>query len=258
MNGAAWIVPAIVGLLGLMVGSFLNVCIHRLPRRESIVFPASRCPDCGAPIAWYHNVPLAGFLVLAGRCASCRAPISWRYPMVEAATGALFALHAVVIGPEWLLVPRLLFAAAMVVLFAIDLEHQILPNAITLPGVLVGLAFSLGLPPGPASALVGALVGGGVPYVIAWGYFLWRGVEGLGFGDVKMLAMIGAFLGWPAVLLTLALASFAGAFVGGAIILLGRGDGQLKLPFGTFLAVAALVASLWGEPIITWYMGYYA
>jgi leader peptidase (prepilin peptidase) / N-methyltransferase len=248
---------ALAGVLGLMVGSFLNVCIHRLPRRESIIWPASRCPACGHPIRWVHNVPLVGFLALGGRCASCRAPISWRYPIVEAVTGGLFVLHVAAIGPEWLLVPRLLFAAAMVALFAIDLEHQILPNVITLPGIVGGLAFSLALPPGLTSAVIGTVAGGGLPYVIAWAYFLWRGVDGLGFGDVKMLAMIGAFLGWPAMLLTLALASVTGALVGGALILLGRGDGQLKLPFGTFLAVSALVASLWGDGIVLWYTGFY-
>jgi len=248
---------ALAGVLGLMVGSFLNVCIHRLPRRESIMWPASRCPACGHPIRWFHNVPIAGFLVLRGRCAACQAPISWRYPIVEAITGVLFVVHVLVIGPEWLLAPRLLFAAAMVALFAIDLEHQILPNVITLPGIVVGLAFSLALPPGLTSAVIGAVAGGGLPYLIAWAYFLWRGVDGLGFGDIKMLAMIGAFLGWPAMLLTLALASITGALVGGALILLGRGDGQLKLPFGTFLAVSALVASLWGDGIILWYAGFY-
>ncbi|MCL4845528.1 MAG: A24 family peptidase [Acidobacteria bacterium] len=257
MTADAWTLAALAGVLGLMVGSFLNVCIHRLPRRESIIWPASRCPACGHPIRWVHNVPLVGFLVLGGRCASCRAPISSRYPIVEAVTGGLFVLHVAVIGPEWLLVPRLLFAAAMVALFAIDLEHQILPNVITLPGIVAGLAFSLALPPGLTSAVIGAVAGGGLPYLIAWAYFLWRGVDGLGFGDVKMLAMIGAFLGWPAMLLTLALASVTGALVGGALILLGRGDGQLKLPFGTFLAVGALVASLWGDGIILWYTGFY-
>ena len=245
----------LVTLFGLMVGSFLNVCIYRLPRGESIVFPPSRCPGCKAPISWYHNVPVFGWLVLRGKCTSCRAPISARYPIVEALTGALFLLHYLVIGPEWLLLPRLAFSAALIVLFAIDLEHQILPDVITLPGIAIGLATSVVLPPGWVSSLVGIILGGGLPWALAELYFRVRGVEGLGFGDVKMLAMIGAVLGWPLMLLSLLIASFSGAIVGGALIAAGRGGRHLRLPFGTFLAVAAIAAGLFGEPVVEWYAG---
>jgi leader peptidase (prepilin peptidase) / N-methyltransferase len=243
--------------LGLMVGSFLNVCIHRIPRRQSIAWPSSHCPRCRQPIAWYDNVPVVSYLALGGRCRRCRGPISARYPLVEAVTAVLFALHFWELGWQPLLAVRLAFAAAMVVLFMIDLEHQILPNVITLPGVLVGLAASAVLPPGLLSAALGVAVGGGVLWTVSEAYYRWRGVEGLGMGDVKMLAMIGAFLGWPLTLLTLVLASLAGAVVGLSLIAAGRGDRQLKLPFGTFLAAGAVVSGLWGTPLVEWYLGFY-
>jgi leader peptidase (prepilin peptidase)/N-methyltransferase len=246
-----------VTLFGLAIGSFLNVCIYRLPRGESLAFPASHCPACGAPIAWYHNVPVIGYALLGGRCASCRGPISPVYPLVELTTAALFALHYLVIGPESLLIPRLLFAAALVALFMIDLEHQILPNVITLPGIAAGFLFALWLPPGWRSSLAGIALGGGLLWAVAWGYYAWRRVEGLGMGDVKMLAMVGAFLGWQLTLLTLFLSSLAGAGLGMALVASGRGSMKLKLPFGTFIALGALVASLVGQPLVDWYGALY-
>ena len=250
------VLAAVVTALGCAIGSFLNVCIYRLPRGLSVVSPPSRCPSCGAQIRWYHNVPVLGWLMLRGRCADCRAPISARYPIVEAITGAVFLLHLVVMGLDPLLPVRLAFAAAMIALFAIDLEHQILPDVITLPGIALGFASSVFLPPGWQSALIGILVGGGLPWALAELYVRVRGVEGLGFGDVKMLAMIGAVLGWPLMLLTLLLASLAGTVVGGALIAAGRGGRHLRLPFGTFLAVAAVVAGLFGQPVVDWYAGF--
>jgi leader peptidase (prepilin peptidase)/N-methyltransferase len=245
------------GLFGLMIGSFLNVCIYRLPRRESIVFPASRCPQCRAAIRWFHNLPVVGYLWLGGRCHACREPISVQYPIVEATTGILFAIHAWVFGWDPLLVPRLAFCAALVVLFVIDLHHRILPNVITLRGLVVGLASSLFLPPGFVDAVIGTIIGGGGLWIIAEVYYRVRGEEGLGMGDVKMLGMIGAFLGWQLTLLTLVLSSFAGALVGGLVIALGKGDMKYALPYGTFLAMAAVVASLTGTSIIDWYAGFY-
>jgi leader peptidase (prepilin peptidase) / N-methyltransferase len=163
-----------------------------------------------------------------------------------------------VFGPTWFGLIRLLFACAMLVLFFIDLEHQILPNVITLPGIPAGLLASLAGPPGLMSSVVGAVLGGGVLWAIAEIYVRVRGIEGMGMGDVKMLGMIGAFLGAPLMALTLILASFAGALTGVALMLAGRGDLQRKLPFGTFLAAAAVFASLWGQPIVDWYAGFYA
>lgn len=250
------LVAVFVALLGCAIGSFLNVCIYRLPRDLSVVSPPSSCPACGARIRWYHNVPVLSWLALGGRCAACRAPISIRYPLVEALTGAVFLVHVLVLGLDPILPVRLAFAAAMVVLFAIDLEHQILPDVITLPGIALGFIASWWLPPGWLNSLAGILVGGGLPWALAEIYVRVRGVEGLGFGDVKMLAMIGAVLGWPLMLLTLLAASLLGALLGGALILAGRGDRQLRLPFGTFLAVAAVVAGLFGQPVVDWYAGF--
>lgn len=251
------VLAAVCGLFGLAVGSFLNVCIYRLPRGESISFPASHCPACKTPIRWVHNVPVLGYLWLGGRCAACREAISMQYPVVEATTGVLFAAHGWVFGLDPLLVIRLAFCAALIVLFAIDLHHHILPNVVTLPGIVAGLAASLVLPPGWQDALIGAAIGGGVLWAIAEAYYRIRGEDGLGFGDVKMLSMIGAFLGWKLVLLTLVLSSFAGALVGAGLLLTGRGSMKYALPYGTFLAVAALVASLTGPSIVDWYVGFY-
>lgn len=252
-----WLAWTFVALFGLIVGSFLNVCIHRLPRRLSLVSPPSRCGACNTPVAWRDNVPVLSYLLLSGRCRHCRAGISIVYPLVELATMGLFLVHMAVFGPSLLGAVRLVFACAMLVLFFIDLEHQILPNVITLPGVVAGLAASVFVAPGFASALLGALLGGGVLWAIAEIYVRVRGVEGMGMGDVKMLGMIGAFLGAPLMALTLVLASFAGALTGVALMAGGRGDLQQRLPFGTFLAAAAVFASLWGQPIVDWYAGFY-
>jgi leader peptidase (prepilin peptidase)/N-methyltransferase len=208
-------------------------------------------------LAWYENVPVVSWLVLGGRCRTCRAPISITYPIVEAVTAVVFAGAAIVYGLTWLLAVRLLFASALIVLFVIDLRHRILPNAITLPGIAAGFVASWFLPPGWLSSLIGAAAGAGILLVIAEGYYRVRGQEGLGMGDVKMLAMIGAFLGWPLMVLTLVLASFAGSLLGLALIATGRGSMQAALPFGTFLALGAIVAAVVGEPIVAWYIGFY-
>lgn len=252
-----WIVWTFTALFGLTIGSFLNVCIHRLPRRMSLSSPPSRCGTCETPVAWRDNVPVLGYLLLAGRCRHCRAGISIVYPLVELTTMALFLVHVAVFGLTPAGAVRVVFACAMLVLFFIDLEHQILPNVITLPGVVAGLAASVFVPPGLTSSMLGALLGGGVLWAIAEIYMRVRGVEGMGMGDVKMLGMIGAFLGAPLMGLTLVLASFAGALTGVALMAAGRGDLQRRLPFGTFLAAAAVLASLWGQPIVDWYAGFY-
>ena len=250
---------ALIGLaiFGLAVGSFLNVCIHRLPRKASIVQPASSCPNCGYVLRWIDNIPVVSYVLLGGRCRQCRTSISIRYPIVELVTMAIFLLHYVVFGADIILVPRLLFASALIVLFAIDLEHHLLPNVITLPGILVGLAFSSMLPPGIVDALIGTVVGGGVLWLIGEAYYRYSGVEGMGGGDVKMLAMIGAFLGWKLVILTLVLSSFTGALVGVVVIAIRRGGMKYALPYGTFLSLAALVSSLAGSRIVDWYVGLY-
>lgn len=244
-------------LAGLAVGSFLNVCIYRLPLGESLAWPPSHCTACHRPLAWYENVPIVSWLALRGRCRTCAAPISAAYPLVEAVTALVFAGAAAVYGLTWLLAVRLLFASALIVLFVIDLRHRILPNAITLPGVAAGFVASWFLPPGWLSSLIGIAAGGGILFAIAEAYYRVRGQEGLGMGDVKMLAMIGAFLGWPLTILTLVIASFSGSLVGMALIVSGRGSMQAALPFGTFLAFGALVAAVAGEGILAWYLSFY-
>jgi leader peptidase (prepilin peptidase)/N-methyltransferase len=246
-----------LALIGLVIGSFLNVCIHRLPRRTSIVSPGSQCPQCGYVLRWYDNVPVLSYVLLGGRCRGCKARISARYPIVELITMAVFVAHGLVFGIDIMLVPRLLFACALIVLFAIDLEHHLLLDVITLPGIVVGLAFSLLLPPGIQSAIIGVLVGGGVLWLIGEAYYRYAGEEGMGGGDVKMLAMIGAFLGWKLAVLTLVFSSLAGSLVGLLVIATRRGGMKYALPYGTFLAIGALVASLFGDQIVAWYTGLY-
>jgi leader peptidase (prepilin peptidase) / N-methyltransferase len=249
-----WGFPIVAGLFGAIVGSFLNVCIHRLPRGASVVWPASACSGCGQALAWFDNIPVLSYMLLGGRCRTCREPISVRYPIVEALTALMFAGAWWLWGPSLLLAARLIFGCALIVLFAIDLEHQLLPNAITLPGIVVGFVFSLFTEPGWLASLIGILVGGGILYATAEAYYRVRGEEGLGMGDVKMLAMVGAFLGWQLTFMTLMLASLAGSVIGGAMILFDRGGMKTALPFGTFLAVGAALAATVGLPLLDWYL----
>jgi len=249
----------VLGIFGLMVGSFLNVCISRLPAGESVVTPRSRCPNCKTLIAWYDNIPVISYLVLGGKCRKCRTPISAIYPAVELVTAIAFVLQGLVVGMDGpLLAARLVFTAMLIVLFGTDLQTMRLPNVITYPGIVLGLACSLFLPPGFVAAAIGAAVGAAIPWLIRWAWFRATGVEAMGLGDVKMLAMIGAFLGWKQVWVTLFIASLAGAIVGVALLRGGGRTMSARLPFGTFLAVAALAASLVGDALIGWYLGLYA
>jgi leader peptidase (prepilin peptidase)/N-methyltransferase len=247
----------VVAAFGLVIGSFLNVCIYRLPRGQSIVWPGSRCTACGRALSWYENIPVLSYAVLGGACRTCREPISAVYPAVELATAAVFIGEYWHLGLEPLLAARLVFACALIVLFVVDLRHRILPNVITVGGIPVGFAFSLMMAPGVVSSLAGIVVGGGSLLLIAGAYRWVRHEEGLGMGDVKMLAMIGAFLGWKLMLLTLVLSSLLGSVVGVVMIAGRKGDMKYALPFGTFLAVGALVASLAGDAIVAWYLGFY-
>jgi leader peptidase (prepilin peptidase) / N-methyltransferase len=240
---------------GAIVGSFLNVCIYRLPIGKSIAWPASACTSCGRELSWYENIPVLAYTVLRGRCRTCGTPISIRYPIIEALTGAMFACAWWYYGPQALLVSRLLFGCSLIVLFAIDLEHHLLPNSITLPGIVVGFVFSLLTEPGWIASLIGIVVGGGVLYGVAEAYYRIRHEEGLGMGDVKMLAMIGAFLGWKLALVTLMMASLSGTAIGIALIVTRRGSMKYALPFGTFLALGAAAAATVGDPLVTWYLG---
>lgn len=253
------ILPALAfAWLGLAVGSFLNVCIHRLPAGGSVIRPPSRCPRCESRLRWYDNIPVLSYLLLRGRCRQCGAPIGIRYPIVELVTMAVFLLHLHFFGWTLLMAVRVVFACALIVLFAIDLEHHLLPNVVTLPGIAAGLAFSTGLPPGIRDAALGALLGGGVLWAIGEAYYRVTGQEGMGGGDVKMLAMVGAFLGWKLVIVTLVLSSVAGSLIGMLVIASRRGGMKYALPYGTFLALGALAASLVGNDIVSWYVGLYA
>jgi leader peptidase (prepilin peptidase) / N-methyltransferase len=252
-----WLVLVTVGVFGACVGSFLNVCIFRLPRSESVVFPGSRCTSCNQALLWYDNLPIVGWIAIGGRCRTCHDKVSPMYPIVEAVTALTFISGYLLYGFTPLGAVRVLFACALIVLFVTDLQHKILPNSITLPGILIGLVCSFFLPPGWRDSLIGVLVGGGVLFAIAEGYYRIRGEEGLGMGDVKLLAMIGAFLGWKLVLLTLVFASFSGSIIGLAVIASQRGDMKYALPFGTFLAIGAVVSAAWGTPIVDWYFGFY-
>jgi leader peptidase (prepilin peptidase) / N-methyltransferase len=269
----AWFPLLVVGLYGLVLGSFLNVVVYRLPREISLVRPRSHCPGCGALVHWYDNVPVLSYLWLGGRCRACQVRISPRYPLVELLTAALLVLVAVrfgltVVGAEAAVLVLLLIPLAL-----IDLDHHLLHDVLTLPGIVLGLGFSI--LPGALSevryslashvapsarelpgviwglegalapvrdALIGTALGAALPYLVIVTYRLIRGVEGMGLGDVKLLAMIGAFLGWRGVLLTLGLGSLLGAVVGLSLIALRRSRMDSELPFGTFLALAAGVA----------------
>ena len=249
--------PAGIGLFlaaGLAAGSFLNVCIHRLPRGESVVAPASQCPACGRRLRWFETVPVASWVALRGRCRTCRGPISPVYPLVEIGAALVFVLQYRQLGWQPLLAVRLLFAASMIVLGVIDLRHRILPDAVTLPGVAVGGVCSLWWGPGWPASVVGALTGWGLLRAVAEAWFRLRGYEGMGRGDAKMLAMVGAFLGWRHMLVTLLVASVSGSLVGGAMVAASRDNLRYALPFGSFLAFGALLSTHVAEPLIEWYL----
>jgi leader peptidase (prepilin peptidase)/N-methyltransferase len=257
-----WPVPiplvAVLAVAGAMVGSFLNVCIARIPGGESVVRPGSRCPACRTPIKWFDNVPVLSYLLLGAKCRSCQAPISMRYPIVEIVTAVAFVVQGLATTDPLLLASRLVFTSLLIVLFGTDLDTQRLPNVLTLPGIAVGIAFSLGTPPGLVDSLLGAALGAGILLAVRWLWLWLRGVDGMGLGDVKMLAMIGAFLGWRQIWVVLFLSSLTGAVLGVALSRLQGRSLQSRLPFGTFLAIAAYVASVWGAAFVRWYTGLYA
>ncbi len=247
---------AFVFVFGAIIGSFLNVCIARLPDGRSIALPPSHCPKCQSFLAWYDNVPILSYLVLAGRCRSCRVRISPIYPAVEVLTGALAVALFLRLGPTLAFAGYFAFAAALVVITFIDLDHQIIPDVISLPGIAVGLAFSLVSPlVTPVDAILGVLAGGGTLLAVAWLYKTFRGQEGMGGGDIKLLAMIGAFLGWQSIFVTLFVGSVIGSIIGVVIMLYEGADAKLAIPFGPFLAGGALVYLFWGDRILAFYFG---
>lgn len=242
-------------LFGAVVGSFLNVCIHRIPLGVSIVSPPSSCPMCASRIPFYYNVPILGYIVLGGRCSSCGAPFSARYPAVEALTGLFAAALFLRFGPSVDALVYFVFISALIVITFIDLDLKIIPDVISLPGIVLGLAASLILADlTVVDSAIGVVAGGGLLYLVAFGYHLATGHDGMGGGDIKLLAMIGAFLGWKGVILTVLLSSFAGAAVGGVLMLaFGKGS-KYAIPYGPFLALGAVAHLFFGEAMIGWYI----
>lgn len=230
-------------VLGAIVGSFLNVVILRLPREDaSIVFPASHCPGCRNPIAWYDNIPILSFLLLRARCRHCAMSISWQYPLVETAMALLAVALFRQFGPTWAFGIYFVFCAALLAIFVIDLHHQIIPDLISLPGIVLGFAFSFLNPlVNWQSSAIGILVGGGILYLIAAGYYLFTKREGMGGGDIKLLAMIGAFLGWQSLPFVVFASSVLGSLIGIGAMLKQKKGGKTVIPYGPFLAVAAVL-----------------
>jgi leader peptidase (prepilin peptidase)/N-methyltransferase len=242
-------------IFGLMVGSFLNVCIHRLPKEESIVKPGSHCPKCKTPIRFYDNIPLISYLLLGGKCRYCSASISLQYPLVEGITALGSLLLFIKFGPSLNYLFYFLFIAALIVITVIDLYHQIIPDVVSLPGIVIGLLGSLVISQVTFwTSLIGIIAGGGSLFLVATAYQWLFKREGMGGGDVKLLAMIGAFLGWKAVILTILLSSFIGSIVGIAVILIKGKDFKYAIPFGPFLALGAVISLFWGEQLIHWYL----
>jgi leader peptidase (prepilin peptidase)/N-methyltransferase len=283
-----YFIGAVVFIFGLLIGSFLNVVIYRLPLGESIVFPGSRCPGCNAEINWYDNIPVISYtLLLRGRCRKCKVQISPIYPAVELLVACLYLLLFIVHREQlnqatWLaMVPMIVdivFVSLIVPLVFIDLRHKLLPDAITYPGMVVLLVlraispdawmlahtprlFGLAGAPDWAVSLfgsvLGAAVGGGTLWLVREAYYRFRHAEGMGLGDVKMMLMVGAFLGWQLTLLTIFLASLIGSIVGILLIAIRGGNMKMQIPFGVFLGPAAIMALFVGQQLIMWYVGMY-
>ncbi len=239
-------------LFGAVVGSFLNVVIFRLPdKKESIVFPASHCPHCTTPLHWYENIPILSFLVLKGKCRTCKDKISIQYPLVELSMGLLSLALFQHFGPSPDFLYYFIFAAALLSIIFIDIRHQIIPDVISLPGIVVGFAgsFFVSAVSWQQSAL-GVLVGGGILYAIALAYYVLTKRDGMGGGDIKLLAMIGAFLGWQSLLYVVFASSLLGSIVGLGAMLKQQKGGRTRIPFGPFLSVAALSWILFQQPIL--------
>ncbi len=248
------LIQGVVFLLGACVGSFLNVCIHRIPEKRSVFYPGSRCPACGTAIAFYDNIPILSYFLLKRRCRSCKAIIPFRYPLVELLTGLLALSLAVRYGLSFQGLVFFIFVAALLTIAFIDIDHRIIPDRITLPGMGAALAASAFLPGMHVlEAVIGILVGGGTLWVVALLYHAFTHKEGMGGGDIKLLAMIGAMIGWKGVLFTVMLASMTGSVVGVLIMMRSRKGLQTALPFGPFLSAGAIAYVHVGPEVISWY-----
>lgn len=264
-------------IFGLLIGSFLNVCIVRLPRGRSVVSPPSHCPRCRSSIKFYDNIPLISFLILRGKCRECGQPISWRYPLVELVNALFYVLITREFGAGGESALLMLFCSALIVITFIDLDYQIIPDIITLPGILIGvsiapffmpvlnepLPFNLGhyIPNAWPflisflNSIIGVLCGGLPLLIIGWLWEKLRHVEAMGGGDIKLMGMVGSFLGWKGALLTIMLGALAGSVIGIALIMLKRHKMSKLIPFGPFLAFGAVAAAFYGPDIIVWYLG---
>ncbi len=255
----------IVFVFGALIGSFLNVCIYRIPKEKSIVTPASTCPSCGTGIKFYDNIPILSYIILRGRCRNCKAEFSARYPFVEFINAALYiaVLYSFGYASPWALLAYFFFVSTLIVIFFIDLDHQIIPNSITFPGMPIAVILGATILPDPflrdsllglRDAAIGFLAGGGFFYLTAvFGRAILK-KEAMGMGDVKMMAMVGGLLGWKGVLLTTFMGSLLGSIIGVSLIALKGREWGSRIPFGPYLALGALVSLLWGEDILTWYL----
>jgi leader peptidase (prepilin peptidase)/N-methyltransferase len=248
--------PAVLSfLLGLVLGSFMNVCIYRIPEKKSIVNPGSHCRTCSAALPWYDNIPLLSYLILRGRCRHCRAPIGFRYPLVEGLAGALSLALFLRHGPGPLYIHQLVFSLFLVVISFIDLDHMIIPDVLSIPGILIGIPASFLVPHvSPLDSLIGIIAGGGAFYIIAYGYSLLTGKDGMGGGDIKLIAMIGAWMGWRPLPFVILVSALAGTLIGGIFIVASGKGLRTRIPFGPFLALGALVYLFFGNEIIRFYL----
>lgn len=244
--------PFFAFLFGSIIGSFLNVCIFRLPAKKSLLFPGSHCPCCGQPVRFYDNIPLISYFALKGRCRSCGTRISPQYVIVELLT-ALLSLFLFLHYPLAEYFTYFAFFASLLVVTFIDLQYQIIPDAISLPGIGLGFLASFILPLTWLDSLLGIVLGGGILYCIALGYYLITKTEGMGMGDVKLLAMIGAFLGPKAVIVTIFLSALLGAVVGLTIIAIKGKNRKYAIPYGPFLSIGAFFSLVWGDALLAWY-----
>lgn len=249
------IIPVFAFIFGMVVGSFLNVCICRMPKNESIVSPPSHCPGCSYQIRWYDNIPVLSYLFLRGKCRGCGTHISLQYPMVELLNGALTLFLFLRFGPTPAFAVLVLFCSALVVITFIDIEHQIIPDEISLSGIVIGFVLSFFLNGHTwLNSLLGILLGGGSLLLVAYAYQRLTGKDGMGGGDIKLLAMMGAFLGWKAVPFIIFASSLVGSIIGVSIMLFQKKDSKLAIPFGPYLAFGAVLYIFYGKPLIRWYL----
>lgn len=249
------LIGGFVFVFGLCIGSFLNVCISRIPALESIVTPKSKCPGCQAPIRFYDNIPILSFILLRGRCRACGERIAIRYPLIEFLTGGFAFCCFLRFGLNLAALIYFIFIAALLVVTFIDIDHQIIPDRISLYGIPLGLVASFILPGiRPIDSLIGILVGGGSLFLVAFSYELLTGNEGMGGGDIKLLAMIGALVGWKGIIVTILIASVTGTVVGFALMLFARKNLKFAVPFGPFLSIGAVVYLFFGPQIVYWYL----